>query len=111
MGEWRPDTCDCIVEQDPPWTWIGTIRKCKLHQAFDGQALMDAIRTHRLPFIDRPENIIPRVFLEEAENADVSVRGWAFQKGRNDILNKIRKQDEASEAREAEKRRIRKLPK
>jgi len=110
ITEWYPDTCDCGVEQNPPWTWVGTIRKCKLHQHLDGQALMDGIRAHRLPFIDRPENIIPRAFLEEADNADISVRGWAFQRKRRDIENKIKKQDEASQARRDEKMRIRKLP-
>ena len=107
---WNPDTCDCIVEQNPPWTWVGTVKKCKLHQHLDGQALMDEIKSHRLPFNDKPQDSIPKAFLDEASNAEVGVRGWAFQKGRQDIIKKLKKRDEASQARANEKERIRRLP-
>lgn len=108
--QWSPDTCDCTVEQDPSWIWVGTVKKCKLHKHLNGQALMNAIRAHRIPFNDKEVNQIPKEFLEEAGNADVSVSGWAFQKGRQDILDIIKKRDDASQARADEKERIRGLP-
>ncbi len=109
ITEWRPDTCDCIIKQDPPWIWNETIQNCNLHVGLTGQTHLDAIRTHRIPFVDLPQNVIPKIFLEDADNAGVGVRGWAFQKGRNDILLKLDNQDAASAARRTEKERIRAL--
>lgn len=110
ITEWRPDTCDCLIHQDPPWVWVATIKTCKLHVGMTGQAHLDAIRAHRLPFVDRIEDVIPKIFLDDAENAGVSVRGWAFQKGRTDIQMKLDAQDAASQARRDERQRIRDLP-
>ena len=106
---WSPDTCDCTVNQDPPWVWTGTIEKCKLHKHLDGQKLMDALKKHRLPFNTKPNEIVPNDFIDEAKKADVSIAGWAFQKGRKDILAILKRVDAREKRKDVEVRRIRRL--
>jgi len=40
---WHPDSCDCILEYNRQINWISTIKKCRLHKRFDGQALLDNV--------------------------------------------------------------------
>ena len=51
---WEPDTCDCkIALDDTNYTFVSWERRCKLHEAVDAQAMLDAVMTHNRTYSSR----------------------------------------------------------
>jgi len=40
---WRPLTCDCHLEVNDRWNWVSTVKKCRLHNSLNGQALLNEV--------------------------------------------------------------------
>jgi len=50
MTIWRPDTCDCKIEYDDNFQHLKTYLKCRLHQPFKNQDLLNEVISYNQSF-------------------------------------------------------------
>jgi len=47
---WEPDTCYCLIEYDEDIRFVKAHSKCLLHEALDGDELLQTVITHNRGF-------------------------------------------------------------
>jgi len=47
---WTPSTCDCTIGYNDNVNWVSTVKKCRLHNRFNGQLLLDTVMAQNRRF-------------------------------------------------------------
>jgi len=50
LTTWSCDTCDCVIIYNNRINWVSTTKKCRLHNALNGQALLDTVMAQNRRF-------------------------------------------------------------
>jgi len=50
LTTWTCDTCDCVITYNNRINWVSTENKCRLHNSFNGQALLNEVMAQNRRF-------------------------------------------------------------